>query len=220
MPRLNRGFKKGEPFRDSTYKLIVTEGLTEVQYFTALLDYVDESDKQRFKIKVCPYKDDGRTVPKYIIGNAIDFRATFKDFRIGFDEVWVLVDKDLNNDGVLSEAAKDCKTYQFNLTLSTPCFELWLLLHISDLKTTTYNIEPYFNGKVNRKAAQHCEQEIRAVLGAYNKAKLKGAVFLPFVELAIERAKALDVRPDAKWLDTLGSRVYLILEGMGILSAN
>lgn len=109
MPRENRGFKKGQPFRDASYRLIVGEGLTEEQYFKGLLTIIDKKERQRFKFRVQPYKDDGRTAIKHLVTNAIEFRMKFSDFKKGDDEIWVFSDMDLNNDGELNEAANDCK---------------------------------------------------------------------------------------------------------------
>lgn len=214
MPRQNRNYKKNKPFRDASYKLIVGEGLTEVQYFEGLISIIDKKDRRKYKIKVYPFPADGRTVPKYLIANAIAFRETFSDFRKDMDELWVLVDKDLNNDGVLNEAVNDCKTEKINLAVSTPCFELWLLLHISDLSRLHFDINPIFNNKPNRIAAQNCEKELRKVLGAYNKSRLPLDEFLPHTDTAIERAKAIDNGAADKWPTEIGTRVYKLIENI------
>ena len=54
------------------------------------------------------------------------------------------------------------------------------------------------------------EQELLEILGDYNKSKLDTSRFLPFVEKAIERAKALD-NSDDRWPQHLGTRVYLLV---------
>ena len=216
MPKKNRGYKKNENnhFRDFTYKLIVGEGLTEEQYFKGLLSIIDKKERQRFKFRVQPYKDDGRTAIKHLVTNALDFRAKFSDFKKGQDEIWVCSDMDLNNDGELNTAASDCEKEKMNLAISTPCFEIWLLLHVSDLSQTSFDLNPIFDKKRNRKAAKNCELELRKVLGGYNKSILALDKFLPFTEEAIKRARLIDNGSPDKWPMEIGTRVYKLLENL------
>ena len=146
--------------------------------------------------------------------NALEFRTKFSDFRKGRDEIWVFSDMDLNNDGELNEAAIDCKKEKMNLVISTPCFEIWLLLHVSDLSQTSFDLNPIFDNKRNRKAAQNCELELREILGSYNKSKLPIDKFLPFTKLAIERAQIIDNGHSDKWPTDIGTRVYKLLENI------
>ncbi len=213
MPRPNRTYKKENGyFRNASYKLIVGEGLTEEQYFKGLLSIIDKKERQRFKFEIQPYKDDGRTAIKHLVTNALEFRGKFSDFKKGQDEIWVFSDMDLNNDGELNTAAIDCKKEKMNLAISTPCFEIWLLLHLSDLSETSFDLNPIFDNKKNRKAAQNCELELRKILGGYNKSKLPLPKFLPHIELAIERAKLTDNGYPDKWPTKIGTRVYKLLE--------
>lgn len=148
----------------------------------------------------------------------MEYRATFFDFSKGLDEVWVFSDMDLNNDGKLKEATIDCKAEKMNLAISTPCFEIWLLLHVSDLSKTNFDLNPVFNNKRNRKAPQNCELELRKVLGGYNKSKLPIDKFLPFTKIAIERAKLIDNGHPDKWPTAVGTRVYKLLENLKFIA--
>lgn len=148
--------------------------------------------------------------------NALEFRGDFSDFKKGQDEIWVFSDMDLNNDGELNAAAIDCKKEKMNLVISTPCFEIWLLLHVSDLAKTSFDLNPMFDNKRNRKAPQNCELELRKVLGGYNKSILPVDKFLPLTKVAIERAKLIDNGHPDKWPTNIGTRVYKLLENIKI----
>lgn len=87
MAKKNRPYKNNEPFRDATYRLIVGEGLTEVQYFKGLLTIIDERDKQKFKYNIQPYKDDGKTEVEHLVRNALEFRDKYPDFEKDSDEI-------------------------------------------------------------------------------------------------------------------------------------
>lgn len=126
---------------------------------------------------------------------------------------------DLNNDGKLNEAAVDCQIEKMNLAVSTPCFEIWLLLHVSDLSNTHFDLNPIFKNKRNRKAAQNCKKELKRVLGGYNEAKLPLDKFLPFTKIAIKRAKSMDSGHPDKWPTEIGTRVYKLLENIQFLKS-
>lgn len=216
MPRRNRGYKKeGGHYKDATYKLIVGEGKAEEQYFNGLLPHIEEESRKRVKLKVFPYQDSNSAL-KHLLNKAIDFRATVSDFEIGKDEVWIVADKDLNSDFQLKEAVKQSLLEKFNLAISTPCFEIWLLLHLSDLTATHYEIDPTIEGKANRKAAQNCEKELRKVLGSYNKTKIPMDKFLPHVQKAIERARGKETNHD--WPIEIGTKVYKVIEKLAFKS--
>lgn len=67
------------------------------------------------------------------------------------------------------------------------------------------------NKKVNKNRT-FIEKELMDLLGAYNKTNIQLNDFLPKTELAIERAKTLDKQPENRWIDGLGTRIYLLVE--------
>lgn len=210
MPRKNRIYKKaGGQFRDATYKLIIGEGKAEEQYFNGLLPFIEEESHKRIKLKVFPYQDSDSAL-KHLVTKAIAFRSDFSDFTKGRDEVWIVADKDLSTDYQLAQALKQTQAEEMNLAISTPCFEIWLLLHLSDLTTTTYDLNPVFNDKPNRKAAQNCEKELKKILDGYNKTNIPMTKLTPYIQVAIERAKVMDDGGDLP--SNIGTKVYKIVE--------
>lgn len=90
-------------------------------------------------------------------------------------------------------------------------FELWLLLHLTSLDdySDEMKTELLKNEKMGGNRTR-LEQELLKILGSYNKSKPDTAQFLPSIEKAIERAKALD-NSDDRWPQHLGTRVYLLV---------
>jgi len=72
--------------------------------------------------------------------------------------------------------------------------QLWLVIDVDHRKDRT-----------NR---TRLERELVAILGRYNKKHPDPNDFLPHLRAAIEQAQALDIHPDDRWPNDLGSRVY------------
>jgi len=99
----------------------------------------------------------------------------------------------------LSAMAREATTAGFRLAVSNPCFEVWLLFHVSDSIPDT------------DKCAE-IEAALRAGLGgSYNKTNLDAERFRPFVRLASSRAQAADPAPRGRWPSRPGSHVYRIM---------
>lgn len=94
------------------------------------------------------------------------------------------------------------------MALSNPCFEVWLLLHLKDITKYPKTKIIAFEGNKNKEL----DKEIRRICGSYNKSKLNTKNFLPNMENAIDRAKKLDIEPDHRWPNTIGTRVYKLAE--------
>lgn len=125
------------------------------------------------------------------------------------DEFWVCLDtdhhvRDTHLRGTL-EALRNARQAGFELAISNPCFELWLLLHHVDVTRGTV----YGNGAPVVKV-------LREILGSYDKTAIRGGMFpLAKVPDAIRRARALETAPDdpaGYWPETTGTRVYQLLE--------
>jgi RloB-like protein len=141
-------------------------------------------------------------------------KAAFFDFRQRGqvqeeDEFWVFLDsdhhiRDTNLAGTL-EALRTATQTGFEIAISNPCFELWLLLHHAEVPPKTV-----FAG------CSAVVVEIKKTLGGYNKTSIKAGAFpLACVPAAIRRARALEAEPDdpvGRWPQQAGTRVYRLLE--------
>ncbi len=128
MPRKNRGYKKGKPYKDSRLFVIACEGKTEVPYFEALVGH-----SQRLKVILLPPKDDNLSAPKWVRNRAATYIEEFP-LKGKDDELWFIMDVDRWKKEVLIEIIKDCQENEkWFIGLSNPCFEVWLYAHLNDL---------------------------------------------------------------------------------------
>lgn len=98
-----------------------------------------------------------------------------------YDEAWVVCDVD-EFDG--RAAAATATQRGVELTLSTPSFEVWLILHVSEGC-------PGFNN------ATQADRHLRALLPGWDKTGLKFSDFREGVDDAMVRAMRLGDPPDA-----------------------
>lgn len=95
-------------------------------------------------------------------------------------------------------ALKEAMEAGIRTAVSNPCFELWLLLHVREVK------EQFANAK-EVAAALHAE-----LVGAYDKTNVPAARLLVGLELAITRARTLDVGVEGGWPQKTGTQVHLL----------
>ncbi|MFN8256410.1 MAG: RloB family protein [Bacteroidales bacterium] len=132
------------------------------------------------------------------------------------DEFWLIIDRDhwenIHNVNFV-ELAEDCKREKnFYLALSNPCFEIWLLLHLTDI--SAFSLEDQKKIFLNEKISSS-KNYIDGVLGdligrGYNKIP-NPKVFLPHIYKAIARAKLID-KKNSDYPKTLGTYVYKLVE--------
>lgn len=170
------------------------------QYFDALNDNA-VFDTRKVVIKVLHTGDSGRSDPMSVRQRISEVDRAL-DEKLDIDERWLCIDVDNWDKGRhapnLARACKEALEADYQLAISNPAFEVWLLLHFSN--------EP--------KATQaECEAVIRVAVGSYNKTRLESALYTrEAVDLAIARARALDTDPTQRWPQQPGSHVYRLVE--------
>ncbi len=153
--------------------------------------------------------------------NPIDVKKLLKEAKSEFnfkktDEFWLIIDRDhwATTHKIDFEAlVAECKHEgNFFLAMSNPCFEIWLLLHLTDLNHfNEAELKSLFeNSKVSSK-----KNQIDVVLGnltgrGYNK-RPNPSIFLPKIRQAIDRARELDTDGE-DYPKHLGTKVYLLFE--------
>lgn len=124
MPRKNRAYKKGAPHRDARLFVIVAEGEREDAYFSYF-----HAQNQRIKIKVVP-REAGKSAPKYFLDRVDSFRETEEWVPAANDQLWFVLDVDRWERKDIDELYAHCsKESNWDLAISNPCFEVWLLFH-------------------------------------------------------------------------------------------
>ncbi len=131
-------------------------------------------------VKVLPPTDRTSSAPVHALRRAVEFVT--KGQLEPDDQLWIVLDTDRWGDKQLMEVRRACDDKGWGLTISNPCFELWLYLHYEDLP------ENFSGGSQNMKAA------LKEVCQANNGYQVDDA--LNNLPKAIERAIALDSRTD------------------------
>ena len=176
--------------RDALLIVVATEGeKTESRYFSIFRS-------TKLQIVIIP-SERGRSAPAHILDNLLRFGREF-DLGEG-DQLWLAIDRDRWPERALSSVARECRNRGWNLSVSNPCFELWLALHF-DVDLPQPMDAKTLNG------------HLKALMGGYNKSTYDPALLKTGVRLAEARARALDRRPAERWPRSPGSRVFGITE--------
>ncbi|EFE3333458.1 RloB domain-containing protein, partial [Escherichia coli] len=122
----------------------------------------------------------------------------------------LVIDRDKQSwtEATISEVAQFCHAKQYILALSNPCFELWLLIHHYDVMLLGEDEKR----SILRNKNGYMKSKLRDVIGQYNPSSINIHDFWGVTEIAIDRAKRLDVNPAERWPNEIGSRVYIIME--------
>lgn len=93
------------------------------------------------------------------------------------DQIWCVLDTEL--DSRLAEAMLAKAGPKVQLALSTPCFDFWLLLHHKDHRA------PF-------QTAGHVEKALKSAVRGWTKGSTRFGDFQDGIEVACQRAKAID----------------------------
>jgi hypothetical protein len=187
MPRKNRSYKRGEPHRDATLFVIACEGaVREKEYFEHLGEY-----SSRIRIKVLDQDGGHKSAPKWIQ----DAAARYVD-ETGLkveDQLWLVMDIDRWKIDAFHEMQQICVAQgNWNLALSNPCFEVWLYMHVDDIRNCQ---------------ATDCQGLKRAlatiIKGGYNK-----ATFIKLIRDAHHRSSQLDMNSDHFMPDFMRTKMH------------
>ena len=189
--------------------VIVTEGAkTEQTYFQ------DLSADNRFKnpsvhVRIIQAENSS---PEHVLARLTEFND---EYELGDnDELWLVIDRDRWEIPSLGRVAQETVQKRFYLADSYRAFETWLLLHHRSLDD--YSEQELAELQENRKSGSRTrlEQELLSICGTYSKSKLRSSDYLPQIETAIINARKSDVRPDDRWLNQIGSRVYKLAQSI------
>lgn len=185
--------REDQTFRDDRLFVIATEDTyAPKQYFRLL-------PNPRIHVEVRE-TEGGLSAPEHVLAR---LDAYVQEYQLDeHDERWLMLDTDhwlqsghvKNFIRVCSEAVK--KGYQ--LAHSNPCFEIWLLLHHTELDATHQ--------------FKRCG-EVKAALGQYNGGGIDPAHFtMDAVRVAVGRAEKLDDSSIDRWPQKTGSHVYKLVK--------
>lgn len=217
MPRESQALVRTGGFRNAAKRYILSyEGtVTERKYFEDLRksEYFDDSGLiETISLKRESTESNPSAVKKLLkqAKESGSFKAT--------DEFWLIIDRDdwekthhINLDQLVADCQKE---KNFFLAMSNPCFELWLLLHLIDLAELDNDEKEnlYENPRISSKK-HYIDSLIDRAMNTgrgYNK-KPDPRIFLPHIQNAIERAKALNI-PGELFPSEFGTDVYKLVE--------
>ena len=186
---------------------------TEYKYFKGVMEYRNRLSISPF-IEVIPVRHEFRTGsnPLQIYTEAKQALQQSDHYFSAIDTLCIIVDRDKHSfqDYQYEELLQKCKEEGFFLAISNPCFELWLLLHYSDL--SEYDLETIL---INKKIGRRTQTELflmDKLGGSYSKTRLRfSSQFLNRIEAAIENASRYTTSVDSL-KNTIGSNVGVLLE--------
>ena len=210
--RKRRSFERPEGVRSGRLVVIAAEGKeTENIYFEQLKASLHASGVQIEVLR----RDSNESSPEHVYRQIKAFAAKYdidKD-----DQLWVVVDRDNWTKQMLSDIAKKCSQNKyFNFCLSNPCFELWLILHLEDVAQYAEADRKSLseNKKIKRNGDTWTKKKLRDLMGSYSESKYDATKLLPEIEKAIERARNLDSNPNDRWPQSVGTRVYRLVNSI------
>lgn len=188
--RKRRPLDRSEANRDATLIIIATEGeITEPEYFKRF-------HSTRIQIKILN-TENGVSAPEKVLERLLEFKQQFELKEE--DKLFLVIDTDRWPEKALSSVAKNCLEQGFTLAVSNPCFEAWLALHF---------LEPH----EVKSASKELIEQLKVLLGGYNKSIKNELINEDQVNAASTRAKKIDTNLTDRWPQSLGSRVYLVVD--------
>jgi len=193
MPRKNRGYKKGEAYKDARLVVIACEGIREKIYFEHL---IGQSQRIKLEILAPEGEEKGRSHPKQVYNRAERFSDEYglngKD-----DSLWLVMDVDRWKRHILHEIIKEVgKKDKWNISISNPCFEVWLYYHLEEVEPLT---------------AAECK-EIKQFIHQSVDGGYKVEIFTEKAFEAVQKAKNADTDLENDFPNLHVSKVYQLVE--------
>jgi len=133
-------------------------------------------------------------------------RANMKKMRISAKNksthCWIMVDRDTGRMRELREVKKRCDAKGVSIAYSSPCIELWFLLHYKELGSLSSRDLKELDTPKNLK--KHLKRN------CFDTAKGFSVIF-PKTNIAIDRARAID-KPHIDFPEDFCTRVYKLVQ--------
>ena len=209
--RKRKDFVRLEGVRSARLVVIAGEGrYTESIYFNAVKN---ELRAPNVHVEVLDRNSD-ESSPESVHRQVADF---MRQYNIeNDDELWLVIDRDRWQERMLSQVAQLCaQNSHLHFCMSNPCFELWLLLHLGDVEQ--YDDETknaLLLNKKNKSGVTWLKKRMKDLLGSYAESNYDALSLIPYTSVAMDRARRLDNNPQDRWPQSIGSRVYLLMESI------
>lgn len=185
--------------RDYTLFAIACEGsVREPEYFK-VFEYLST----KIKVDVIEsYTTDGtkstKSSPTWLLDKAMEYIE--KNGLLQEDQLWFVLDVDRWKRTQIEELASYCNQYEnWNIAISNPCFEIWLLFH----KKVTLDFPTTITPKEIKRELAEVE------LGGYHKLH-----YIKLIEEAIKNAKEADIDSNHFFPAINTTKVYELAEAL------
>jgi hypothetical protein len=197
--------------REKMFLLAYEGNETEPTYFEALKNDYRFNNEIIEIVSLRRDSKDTKSAPKYVFENLEKIKD---EYDLGNnDELWMIIDRDRNGKNIEKYSTKCKSEPNFYFALSNPCFEFWLLLHLKDISEfTEEELNLIFeNRKVGSKKTYLKKLLSNILPDGYNEANLQPERFLQHIEVAINRAKAINIEAE-DYPKALGTDIYKLIE--------
>lgn len=209
--RKRKDFVRLEGVRSARLVVIAGEGrYTESIYFNAVKN---ELRAPNVHVEVLDRNSD-ESSPESVHRQVADF---MRQYNIeDDDELWLVIDRDRWQERMLSQVAQLCaQNSHLHFCMSNPCFELWLLLHLEDVEQYDDDTKnALLQNKKNKSGVTWLKKRMKDLLGSYAESNYDALDLIPYTAVAMDRARRLDSNPQDRWPQSIGSRVYLLMESI------
>ncbi|MEZ6086631.1 MAG: RloB family protein [Pirellulaceae bacterium] len=174
---------------------------------------------KRIQYKILPTVD-GNSSPRAVLERLNAYKEEYA--TEDGDELWICIDADHwirgGHQAELSQVLQECRSKGYGIAISNPCFEVWLLMHFSDvddrLILELLGEDPSGVVTEEQRSTLRCgsfEARLRQVAGGYNKSNVaRLQLTAQQVLQAGERARRMDGTSDIP--DCPGTRVYKLID--------
>jgi hypothetical protein len=209
-----RSAQGGRKYAPRSRFFIACEGRrTEYQYFKGLMQYSSELGISPM-VEMIPLRHGPNTGsnPLNIFEETVEILGQSNHYHPELDHVSIIVDRDMHSFKEFQYEAMLalCKETGFHLCITNPCFELWLLLHYSDLSEYDHKLL-----LENRKIGSRTQTErylMEKLGGRYNKSRIQfNRFFRERVLIAITHAQAFPHEAE-QLQNQLGTGVGVLIE--------
>lgn len=174
--RKRKDFVRLEGVRPARLVVIASEGrCTESIYFSAVKERLRAPNVH---VEILD-RDSNESSPESVHAQIADF---MREYNIeDDDELWLVIDRDRWHERMLSQVAQLCsQNSHLHFCMSNPCFELWLLLHLEDIReyddATTKKLA--LNRK-NKSGLTWLKKRMRDLIGSYSESNYDALNLLP-----------------------------------------
>lgn len=199
-----RKLSKDDMIREIPRKIIDDYGEDTIKQFIKDASQIDHALRNKINTELTQY------------GYFLSYRKHLNEFDSELDEFCVLIDRDSQNhsESNMQDCISYCKQNGYNCFISNPCFELWLLLHFS-------NVNEEYADKLeeirqnNKVSASHTFVSKEVSEKAHHGKKGIGfkTKYLPRIDNAITHAKAFPSDVD-ELVDNIGCNIWKLIEKM------